>query len=116
LLEAVGEAELSARFTTVIRQTLFILEPNESTEIVGTIDEGQIRAPKASTPSRSTRSDCCSGKAIRRRSTEPGCVFSKSRRCVSRRGARQSAAGGSSKVRPPNRAPNTSYLSTLNPK
>jgi triphosphatase len=47
LLEAVGEAELSARFTTVMRRTLFILEPNESTEIVGTVDEGEIRAAES---------------------------------------------------------------------
>ena len=47
LLEAVGETKLSARFTTVMRRTLFILEPDESTEIAGTVDEGEIRAAES---------------------------------------------------------------------
>jgi triphosphatase len=44
LPEAVGEAELRVRFTTVMQRTLFILEPDESTEIAGTVDKGDIRA------------------------------------------------------------------------
>src|SRR5262249_9111913 len=47
LLEAVGEAELRARFTTVMRRSLFILEPDEWTEIAGTVEEGQIRAAES---------------------------------------------------------------------
>jgi triphosphatase len=47
LMEAVGAAELSARFTTVMRRTLFILEPDGSTEIAGAVDEGEIRAAES---------------------------------------------------------------------
>ena len=43
LPQAIGEAELRARFTTIMQRTVFILEPDESTEIAGTVDEGEIR-------------------------------------------------------------------------
>jgi triphosphatase len=47
LPEAVGEAELRAQFTAVMRRTLFILEPDGSTEIAGAVDEGEIRAAES---------------------------------------------------------------------
>jgi inorganic triphosphatase YgiF len=37
------DAELHARFTTLVRRTLFTLEPDASTRIEGALDEGEIR-------------------------------------------------------------------------
>lgn len=43
LPEVLSDPELRARFTTVMRRTLFLLEPDASTQIAGAIDEGQIQ-------------------------------------------------------------------------
>jgi len=43
LPETLGEAELLAQFTAVLRRTLFVLEPDESTQIEGALDEGELR-------------------------------------------------------------------------
>jgi inorganic triphosphatase YgiF len=43
LPEALSTAELCARFATVVQRTLRTLEPDASTEIVGTVDKGEIR-------------------------------------------------------------------------
>jgi triphosphatase len=37
------EAELRARFTILVRRTLFTLKPDASTQIDGALDEGEIR-------------------------------------------------------------------------
>ena len=42
LPEVLSDPELCARFTTVTRRTLFLLEPDASTQIAGAIDEGEI--------------------------------------------------------------------------
>jgi triphosphatase len=47
LPEPVSEAELRAQFTAVMQRTLFILEPEGSTEIAGAVDEGEIRAAES---------------------------------------------------------------------
>jgi inorganic triphosphatase YgiF len=38
-----AEAELRARFTILVRRTLFTLKPDASTQIEGALDEGEIR-------------------------------------------------------------------------
>ena len=43
LPKPLADTELRARFTTVVQRTLFTLEPDGSTQIAGTIDEGEIR-------------------------------------------------------------------------
>jgi triphosphatase len=43
LPEVLSDPELRARFTTVIKRTLFLLEPDASTQIAGTLDAGEIR-------------------------------------------------------------------------
>src|SRR6516162_1200052 len=43
LPKALNEAELQARFATVVRRTAYTLEPDASTEIVGAVDKGEIR-------------------------------------------------------------------------
>ena len=43
LPSAFNEAELRARFTTVVQRTFFRLEPDASTQIAGAVDKGEIR-------------------------------------------------------------------------
>jgi triphosphatase len=43
LPQVLSDPELCARFTTVMRRTLFLLEPDASTQIAGAIDEGEIQ-------------------------------------------------------------------------
>jgi inorganic triphosphatase YgiF len=43
LPKALGEAELRARFATVVQRTVCTIEPDASTEIVGAVDKGEIR-------------------------------------------------------------------------
>jgi inorganic triphosphatase YgiF len=43
LPKALNEAELQARFATVVQRTACTLEPDASTEIVGALDKGEIR-------------------------------------------------------------------------
>jgi len=43
LPKALNEAELHARFATVVQRTACTLEPDASTEIVGAVDKGEIR-------------------------------------------------------------------------
>lgn len=40
----VAETELRARFTILLRRTLFTLKPDVSTQVEGALDEGEIRA------------------------------------------------------------------------
>jgi triphosphatase len=47
LPEALSEDELGARFTTTMQRTIFMLEPDASTQIVGAVDKGQIRAAES---------------------------------------------------------------------
>lgn len=47
LPEVLGDPELRARFTTVVQRTLFLLEPDASTQIAGAVDEGEIRAAES---------------------------------------------------------------------
>jgi triphosphatase len=43
LTEVLSDPELRARFTTVVQRTLFLLEPDASTQIAGMLDAGEIR-------------------------------------------------------------------------
>jgi triphosphatase len=43
LPEVFSDPELRARFTTVVERTLFLLEPEGSTQIAGALDTGEIR-------------------------------------------------------------------------
>jgi triphosphatase len=43
LPEVLSDPELRARFTTVMRRTNFLLEPDAATQLAGAIDEGQIQ-------------------------------------------------------------------------
>jgi triphosphatase len=43
LPKALSEAELHARFATVVQRTVCTLEPDASTEILGAVDRGEIR-------------------------------------------------------------------------
>jgi triphosphatase len=43
LPEVLSDPELRARFTTVVQRTLFLFEPDASTQIAGTLDAGEIR-------------------------------------------------------------------------
>jgi inorganic triphosphatase YgiF len=43
LPQTFSEAELRPLFTTVLQRTLFILEPDASTQIAGAVDNGEIR-------------------------------------------------------------------------
>jgi len=47
LPEALSEDELHERFTTVVQRTLCMLEPDASTQIVGVVDKGEIRATES---------------------------------------------------------------------
>ena len=76
LLEAVREAELRARFTTVMRRTLFILEPDGSTEIAGAVDEGEIRGAE----SEHTEPICEVGLLLRR--GDPAALYGTARRLL----------------------------------
>ena len=43
LPKVLSDPELRARFTTVVQRTLFLLQPDASTQIAGTLDAGEIR-------------------------------------------------------------------------
>jgi triphosphatase len=47
LPEVFSDPELSARFATAVQRTLFMLEPDGSTQIVGTLEAGEIRIAEA---------------------------------------------------------------------
>ena len=62
LPEVFSDPELRARFTTVVQRTLFLLEPDASTQIAGTVQAGKIQ----STEGNRTESICEVGLQLKR--------------------------------------------------
>jgi hypothetical protein len=107
LPEVLSDPELRARFTTVVQRTLFLLEPDASTQIAGALDAGEIRTVEGEHAEPICEVGCGSNAVIQPCSTGRGCVFSKLRPCASSRAARLSVATGFLKTRPPSHRLNT---------